>query len=111
MAILREGGHLVQYDAPDTILAHPVDDFVARFVGADRELKRLSLRRLSDLDLPAAPSEEGYERIPCDTTLRDALSHMLRDPDTPLLVVDSGGKPAGLVTIDLIGRALEEDRA
>jgi hypothetical protein len=35
---------------------------------------------------------------------------MLSDPDTPLLVVDAGGRTAGLVTIDLIGRALEEDR-
>ena len=33
IAILREGGVLVQYDTPDEILAHPADDFVARFVG------------------------------------------------------------------------------
>ena len=45
IAILREGGVLAQYDTPDAILATPVDDFVARFVGADRGLKRLSLRR------------------------------------------------------------------
>ena len=46
IALLREGGHLAQYDTPDRILAHPADDFVARFVGADRGLKRLALRRL-----------------------------------------------------------------
>ena len=34
IAILREGGVLVQYDTPDEILAHPADEFVARFVGA-----------------------------------------------------------------------------
>jgi osmoprotectant transport system ATP-binding protein len=111
IAILRHDGHLAQYDRPDRLLAHPADDFVARFVGADRELKRLSLRRLADLDLPPAPSEEGYERIPCDTTLRDALSRMLPDPDRPLLVVDAGGRAAGLVTIDRIARALEEEPA
>jgi osmoprotectant transport system ATP-binding protein len=46
IALLREGGHLAQYDTPDRMLAHPADDFVARFVGADRGLKRLALRRL-----------------------------------------------------------------
>src|SRR4051794_13001922 len=112
VAILREGGHLAQYDKPDVVLAHPADEFVARFVGEDRELKRLSLRRLADLDLPPAPTEEGYERISCDTTLRDALSRMLTDPDAPLLVVDQDSRPAGLVTIDVIARALDEaDRA
>src|SRR3989440_1047110 len=35
IAILREGGVLAQYDTPDAILADPVDDCVARFVGAD----------------------------------------------------------------------------
>ena len=46
IAILREGGVLAQYDTPEELLAQPADDFVARFVGADRGLKRLSLTRL-----------------------------------------------------------------
>ena len=54
IAILREGGVLVQYDTPDAILAEPADDFVARFVGADRGLKRLSLKRLSEIELEPA---------------------------------------------------------
>src|SRR3954464_9568001 len=44
IAVLREGGVRAQSDTPDTTLAEPVDDFVAQFVGADRGLKRLSLR-------------------------------------------------------------------
>src|SRR6185436_8449367 len=51
IALLREGGHLAQYDTPDRLLAHPADDFVAKFVGQDRGLKRLALRRLSELEL------------------------------------------------------------
>jgi osmoprotectant transport system ATP-binding protein len=54
IAILREGGVLVQYDTPDRILAQPADDFVARFVGLDRGLKRLALSTLSDLSLQEA---------------------------------------------------------
>src|SRR5213080_3114406 len=56
IAILREGGQLAQYDTPDRILAQPVDDFVAQFVGADRGLKRLSLRRLGDIAPIEAPA-------------------------------------------------------
>ena len=73
IAILREGGVLVQYDTPDEILAHPADDFVARFVGQDRGLKRLSLKRLADVELGPV---NGVVRPVADesTTLRDALS-------------------------------------
>jgi osmoprotectant transport system ATP-binding protein len=34
---------------------NPADDFVEDFVGADRALKRLSLMRVSDIDLWEAP--------------------------------------------------------
>jgi osmoprotectant transport system ATP-binding protein len=56
IAILREGGKLGQFDTPEAILARPADDFVARFVGTDRGLKRLSLVTLADVDLVAAPT-------------------------------------------------------
>src|SRR4029077_11957633 len=49
IAILQRGGILAQYDTPDAILAHPANEFVERFVGADRGLKRLSLGRVRDL--------------------------------------------------------------
>src|SRR5207248_10765738 len=62
IAILREGGVLAQYDAPDAVLAAPADDFVARFVGADRGLKRLALRRLSEVELE--PVTNGYDDAP-----------------------------------------------
>ncbi|HKG24226.1 MAG TPA: ABC transporter ATP-binding protein, partial [Thermomicrobiales bacterium] len=51
VAVLQLGGHLAQYGTPDEILANPASDFVARFVGADRGLKRLALVRVGDLDL------------------------------------------------------------
>src|SRR4029077_18051408 len=54
IAILREGGRLAQYDTPEQILEHPVDDFVADFVGRDRALKALTLRTLGDLELSTA---------------------------------------------------------
>ncbi len=48
IAIMRDG-HLVQYDTPDTILAHPINRFVRDFVGTDRTLKRLGLVRIHNL--------------------------------------------------------------
>jgi len=51
IAILQRGGVLAQYDTPSAILANPASEFVERFVGADRGLKRLSLARVRDLEL------------------------------------------------------------
>jgi osmoprotectant transport system ATP-binding protein len=98
IAILREGGVLVQYDAPDEILAHPADDFVARFVGRDRGLKRLSLKRLADVELGPV---NGVVRPVADdnTTLRDALSLMLSEGSEELLVVGPNQEPRGVLTI------------
>ena len=97
IAIMREGGVLAQYDTPDHLLAHPADEFVARFVGADRGLKRLALRRLDEIELepvdgaalPDAP------RTPGSTTLRDALSLMMSEGADPLVVVAEDGGRSG----------------
>lgn len=50
---LMNRGELVQYDEPETLLLHPASEFVKRFVGADRALKRLSLLRVGDHVRPA----------------------------------------------------------
>src|SRR5690349_794857 len=55
VAVMRQGGHLAQYATPPELLLAPADDFVEDFVGADRALKRLSLMRVSDIDLWQAP--------------------------------------------------------
>jgi osmoprotectant transport system ATP-binding protein len=107
IALLREGGVLAQYDTPDHLLAHPVDDFVAKFVGADRGLKRLALRRLSEIELEPATATGGPS-TPAATTLRDALSLMMSDGADPLVVVDEAGTPIGQISVAQIGRLLVE---
>jgi osmoprotectant transport system ATP-binding protein len=47
VAVFRRG-QLVQYDHPDTLLAHPHDEFVGAFVGQDSTLKRLLLVKAGD---------------------------------------------------------------
>jgi osmoprotectant transport system ATP-binding protein len=105
IAILREGGVLAQYDTPAAILEHPADEFVARFVGADRGLKRLSLTTLAEIQLDppngvVSPSAEG------ETTLRDALSLMLSEGSRSLAVTD-GGQQRGVLTLDRLSELLK----
>jgi osmoprotectant transport system ATP-binding protein len=109
IAIFREGGVLAQYDTPDAILAAPADDFVARFVGADRGLKRLALRRLSEIELDS-PNGAGPDapRTSLQTTLRDALSLMLTEGAEELLVVDDEGEVTGLLSIHRVSHLLAE---
>ena len=109
VAVLRQGGRLAQYDSPDAILGRPIDDFVAQFVGADRGLKRLSLRRVGDL--PLLPPSKGVQLngnpvARRDMPLRDALSLMLSEAGSQLVVVDEAKEPVGLITADLISSAL-----
>jgi osmoprotectant transport system ATP-binding protein len=106
IALLREGGHLAQYDTPDRLLAHPADDFVARFVGADRGLKRLALRRLSEIELEPVTAQ-GLT-VPASTTLRDALSLMMSEGADPLVVTADDGTPIGQISVARVGRLLTE---
>ena len=107
IAILREGGVLAQYDTPDAILADPADDFVARFVGADRSLKRLALKRLSEIELAALNGREpSGPTVPASTTLRDALALMLGEGSRDLTVVDEGGQQVGCCSIEQLSELL-----
>jgi osmoprotectant transport system ATP-binding protein len=109
VCLLREGGVLAQYDTPEVILAAPADDFVAQFVGADRGLKRLALRQLDEISLLPVPSgENGHPRTSSKTTLRDALSLMLTEGSTGVVVVGENDQPTGYMTFDVISRLLSE---
>jgi osmoprotectant transport system ATP-binding protein len=107
IAILREGGHLAQYDTPAEILTNPVDEFVADFVGADRALKRLGLATLRDVTLVAPNGlRPGADRIEIGASVRDALSQLLAGGGRPLTVVDEHDEVSGLLTLELLGGVL-----
>src|SRR3954454_1573428 len=75
IAILREGGTLAQYDTPDAILAHPADDFVAKFIGEDRALRRLALHRVGDVPLAHVQGQTpGHVQLSAASTVRNAVS-------------------------------------
>jgi osmoprotectant transport system ATP-binding protein len=95
IAILREGGVLAQYDTPDAILAHPADDFVAKFIGEDRALRRLALKKLTDVQLEAADGAQDGPRVSIQTTVRNAVSLLLDTKADRLLVENDNGDVVG----------------
>jgi osmoprotectant transport system ATP-binding protein len=112
IAILKEGGELVQYDTPDAILAQPANDFVAEFVGQDRGLKRLALSTLESIELDrsgASNEKPNGPSVPITATLRDALSLLMTESIRTLPVVDQDGHLAGTVNIDQITGSLRQD--
>jgi osmoprotectant transport system ATP-binding protein len=109
IAILREGGRLAQYGTPEEILLHPADDFVARFVGADRGLKRLSLSRLAELDLAGMNGHRPALHLPATMTARDALSAMLATDGRDAVVVDEHDQPLGIASVDLVAQLISDD--
>ena len=56
VAVLRVGGTLAQLAAPSYLLAHPIDDFVADFVGRDRGYRALSFQSTPELPIRQEPS-------------------------------------------------------
>ena len=95
---------LAQYGTPAEVLAEPADEFVARFVGVDRGLKLLSLRRLDELEL-RPPDGAAGPRLEGTTTLRDALAQMLAEHATQAVVVDGDGRPTGAVALEDLAAA------
>jgi osmoprotectant transport system ATP-binding protein len=92
IAILQRGGILAQYDTPAAILANPATEFVERFVGADRGLKRLSLSRVRDLDLiEPVTIRAGEDR----GALRERLART--EELAYALLVDDAARPLGWV--------------
>jgi osmoprotectant transport system ATP-binding protein len=112
ICILREGGVLAQYDTPEAILAAPADDFVAQFVGADRGLKRLALRRLDEVSLLPVPDRDGSGAPVCSskTTLRDALSLMLTEGSTGVVIREDDGTVKGYLTFEVVSGLLSAEQ-
>jgi osmoprotectant transport system ATP-binding protein len=91
VAVFQTGGILAQFGTPLDILAAPATEFVARFVGQDRGLKRLSLLRVSDVALqPAVTARPG-------DGAGDARRRALDDPQRYLLMIDASNRPLGWV--------------
>jgi len=98
VAVFKPGGRLAQFDTAETVLESPADDFVARFVGADRGLKRLSLSRVKDIAL----EHPATVRVGDDTA---TIERQLDRASTPyVLMVDEQDRPVGWLWRQDLGR-------
>ncbi|MEA2340873.1 MAG: osmoprotectant transport system ATP-binding protein, partial [Solirubrobacteraceae bacterium] len=106
IAVMKEGGRLAQFATPAELLARPADAFVEDFVGADRALKRLSLKRVRDMEL-APPGDGTGPTVRLDDRLRDALSALLASGAAGARVEDADGNTVGTLTINHFADALK----
>jgi osmoprotectant transport system ATP-binding protein len=89
IAVFQPGGRLAQYDTPMAVLEQPASEYVARFVGADRGLKRLSLSRVREVPLGRpATVRVGQDAAAAERVLRAAQSPYL-------LLLDADERPVG----------------
>ena len=89
IAVFQPGGKLAQYDKAEVVLEAPANEFVARFVGADRGLKRLSLSRVRDLTLDRPVlARDGDDAAAVAARLDQA-------GDDYALLLDPAGRPLG----------------
>jgi osmoprotectant transport system ATP-binding protein len=91
VAVMQVGGHLAQFGTPEEILANPASEFVARFVGADRGLKRLALTRVDALQPePAITATAGEDA--------GAVRRSIASPGPDyILLIDDDRRPIGWV--------------
>jgi osmoprotectant transport system ATP-binding protein len=107
VAVFEPNGTIAQYSPPAELLMRPANDYVARFVGSDRVLKRLAVMRLADLPLdPGASDGDGLSELAGETNVRDALAALLIAPGRAAVVRDRTGRVLGVVTLEMIANAL-----
>jgi osmoprotectant transport system ATP-binding protein len=107
IAIFRLG-RLEQYAAPDDLLACPVNDFVAGFVGSDRTLKRLRRIHVSEV-MSAAGAAAGVTGVPSvspNDDLRRVATLFLEHGVDMLSCVDATGSIVGQVTREAVAARL-----
>jgi osmoprotectant transport system ATP-binding protein len=90
VGVMRIGGTLAQLATPAELLADPVDDFVANFVGRDRGYRSLGFRAAGDLPLADEPTVRlGADGAQATRAARDGW----------VLAVDADGRPQGWIDV------------
>ena len=89
IAVMRVGGHLVQFDTPERILASPADGFVESFLGTARGIRWLSFFPSEGLALEPAVT------APATASAADVQAAATEAGAGWVLVIDDGGRPLG----------------
>ena len=98
IAVLGEGGRLLQYAPPAELLSRPASAAVSDFVGTDRGIRRLAVTPVREVLRPIerGTATDGVPAVAADATLYDALAAMLRE-QAQLVLVRDGDQPIGVV--------------
>ena len=109
--LLLKEGQVVQFDTPLNILSRPANNFVKELVGTDDTVRQLGLVRVETVMVEPHMVEtamiddeltqDGHPTVPLRSSLREALSLLLRTGANALTVMD-GDRPVGLLTLDRI---------
>jgi osmoprotectant transport system ATP-binding protein len=94
VAVMQQGGRLAQYAPPTELLLQPANDFVARFVGTDRGLKRLSLLTVADVTLESGVVARVGERE------RAVWSRAMGAGTNFVLLLDAQDRPQGWMRVE-----------
>ncbi|GAA4594264.1 osmoprotectant transport system ATP-binding protein [Actinoplanes octamycinicus] len=98
IAVLAEGGRLLQYATPAELLSRPASAEVRDFVGADRGIRRLAVTPVREVMAALdGAARDGLPTVDAAATLHDALAVMLTD-DAATVLVTENGRPVGQVT-------------
>jgi osmoprotectant transport system ATP-binding protein len=99
IAVLAEGGRLLQFATPAELLSNPASEAVSEFVGADRGIRRLAVTSVKDALRPLGQLEDvdRLPTVPITGTLYDALAAMLTVDSLNVVVVE-GDRPVGTVS-------------
>ncbi|WP_446666774.1 ABC transporter ATP-binding protein [Flexivirga sp. B27] len=97
VAVMRVGGKLAQIAEPSYLLAHPIDDFVADFVGRDRGYRALAFAQAPDLPLAKEPTVD----------LGASVDEARRATDGRWLLVLDDGRPQGWIEPERITAPIE----
>ncbi|MFS0696489.1 ATP-binding cassette domain-containing protein [Streptomyces nitrosporeus] len=100
MAVFGQG-RIEQYDTPGAVLGAPATPYVARFVGADRGLKRLSVTAVEPDDLEEPPTARLDEPAHTVAARLDGLGARWA------VVLDGDGELHGWVSADALRDAGE----
>lgn len=100
VAVFRAGGTLAQVASPPQLLAAPVDDFVAGFVGKDRGYRALSFTPAGDIALDEEP-----------TVALGASAETVRaaSGEPWVLVLDEEKRPQGWVDVSRVSETVQPE--
>ncbi|MGX6603860.1 ABC transporter ATP-binding protein [Micromonosporaceae bacterium Da 78-11] len=98
IAVLAEGGRLMQYAPPAELLSHPDSATVSDFVGADRGIRRLAVTAVRDAMRPleSGRTVDGLATVDVGGTLYDALAVMLTVDSAEVAVLEDD-RPVGVI--------------